>query len=85
MATHTAIATTAKGKIDTILVPTEDPASEEVLMKVEYSAMIPPDAYVVDRGFFVSEYPVILGFTAAGTVLKVGSNIKDLKPGDRVC
>lgn len=85
MSTHTAIATTAKGAIDTIQVPTEEPGTEEILLKVEYAAMIPPDAYIADRGFLVSSYPLTLGFTAAGTVVKVGSGVKDLKAGDRVC
>ncbi|KAF9447809.1 GroES-like protein [Macrolepiota fuliginosa MF-IS2] len=83
MSTHVAIATTAKGVINTIQVPTEEPGSEEVLIKVEYAAMIPPDAYIADRGFLVSSYPLTLGFTAAGTVAKVGSGVEDLKPGDR--
>ncbi|KAF5352562.1 hypothetical protein D9756_006066 [Leucocoprinus leucothites] len=84
--THVAIASTSKGKLGTVRVPTEEPAGGEVLIKVEYSAMIPPDAYIVDRGFLVSEadYPVIVGFTAAGTVVKVGKDVRDLKPGDRV-
>jgi NADPH:quinone reductase-like Zn-dependent oxidoreductase len=85
MSTHIAIATTAKAEIGTIRVPTEEPGNEEVLIKVEYAAMIPPDAYIVDRGIFVSEYPFILGFTTAGTISSVGRDVKDLKPGDRVC
>ncbi|KAJ3563575.1 hypothetical protein NP233_g8851 [Leucocoprinus birnbaumii] len=84
--THTAAAAISKGKIALVQVPTEEPTGDEVLIKVEYSAMIPPDAYMADRGFLVTEkdYPVILGFTAAGTVAKIGSGVKDLKPGDRV-
>ncbi len=83
--THTAIATTAKGVVGTIQVPTAEPGSEEVLIKVDYAAMIPPDVYIADRGFIIGDsYPFILGFTVAGTVSKIGNDIKDLKPGDRV-
>lgn len=36
-------------------------------------------------GNFVVTEPMVLGHEASGTVLEVGSNVKDLKPGDRVC
>lgn len=81
---HTAIATTFKGQLEAIQVPTEVPGKGEVLIKVEYAALVPFDAYVTDRGFYVKRYPVILGFNAAGTVAKVGLGVHDLKSGDRV-
>lgn len=85
MSTHTAVATTAEGVVDTLQVPTEEPQEDEVLIKVEYSAVIPPEVYMVDKGKLIQQYPVILGSTISGTVMKIGSNIKDLKPTDRVC
>jgi D-xylulose reductase len=36
-------------------------------------------------GPFVVREPMILGHEAAGTVTKVGKDVKNLKPGDRVC
>ncbi|MFC6644457.1 NAD(P)-dependent alcohol dehydrogenase [Granulicella cerasi] len=36
-------------------------------------------------GPFVVKEPMILGHEAAGTVVSVGSAVKHLKPGDRVC
>ena len=36
-------------------------------------------------GDFVVNEPMILGHEASGVVLEVGSNVKDLKVGDRVC
>ncbi|KAF8182354.1 hypothetical protein BJ912DRAFT_978682 [Pholiota molesta] len=68
MSTHTAIAATAKGQFDAIQVPTHPPVEGEVLIKVEYAAMIAFDTYVVDRGLYVQSYPMTLGFTAAGTI-----------------
>jgi NADPH:quinone reductase-like Zn-dependent oxidoreductase len=84
MSTHTAIAATAKGKFDAIQVPTETPGEGEVLIKVAYASMIAFDTYVTDRGFYVQEFPAILGFSAAGTVERIGLGVDDLKVGDRV-
>src|ERR1700760_93605 len=36
-------------------------------------------------GSFVVKEPMVLGHEAAGTVVEVGSNVKTLKAGDRVC
>lgn len=36
-------------------------------------------------GDFVVNEPMVLGHEAAGTVLEVGAEVTDLKPGDRVC
>lgn len=82
--THKAIAATAKGQFDEIQVPTDAPGEGEVLLKVAYGAMIAFDTYVTDRGFYTQEYPVILGFSASGTIEKIGPGVDDLKPGDRV-
>ena len=36
-------------------------------------------------GNFVVTEPMVLGHEASGTVIEVGPNVKDLKPGDQVC
>jgi D-xylulose reductase len=36
-------------------------------------------------GPFVVKQPMVLGHEASGTVVEVGSAVKNLKPGDRVC
>ena len=36
-------------------------------------------------GQFVVREPMVLGHEAAGTVIAVGANVKNIKPGDRVC
>lgn len=36
-------------------------------------------------GPFVVTAPMVLGHEAAGTVVEVGAEVRDLKPGDRVC
>ncbi|KAF7977984.1 hypothetical protein HWV62_1819 [Athelia sp. TMB] len=84
MSTHTAIATTAKGVLEAIQVVTETPGPGEILLKTSYSSMIAFDTYVTDLGYYVQEYPVTLGFNAAGTVASVGEGVTDLVAGDRV-
>lgn len=84
MSTHSAIATISKGEFDLINVPTVSPGEGEVLIKVEYSSMIPFDTYQTDIGYAVANYPLILGFNASGVVAEVGSGVTDLVPGDRV-
>ncbi|TFK68251.1 GroES-like protein [Pluteus cervinus] len=84
MSTHTAIAITGIGKVEEIQLPTPTPGPGEVLIKIAYGALIPPDAYMVDLGFFIQEYPVVLGFSISGTIAQVGEGIDDLKVGDRI-
>ena len=36
-------------------------------------------------GSFIVKSPMVLGHEAAGVVVEVGSEVKSLKPGDRVC
>src|SRR5580692_9861014 len=36
-------------------------------------------------GPFIVNEPMVLGHEAAGTVVEIGSDVRDLKPGDRVC
>src|ERR1700731_862207 len=36
-------------------------------------------------GPFVVKEPMVLGHEAAGTVVEVGAQVKNLKPGDRIC
>jgi NADPH:quinone reductase-like Zn-dependent oxidoreductase len=39
---------------------------------------------IQDSGFYVKDYPFILGTDVAGEVAEVGSAVKDFKKGDRV-
>src|SRR3984893_13841910 len=46
------------------------------------------DVHYYERGAigpFVVKEPMVLGHEAAGTVVEVGTQVKHLKPGDRVC
>jgi len=65
-------------------VPTSAPGPNEVLVKVEYAGVTPLDTAMADFGLFIQSYPTRLGFNAAGTVVKVGSDVKSLVVGDKV-
>jgi 3-methylcrotonyl-CoA carboxylase alpha subunit len=84
---HTAIATTRLGKVEEIKVPTKDVEGDEVLIKVDSASVIAFDTYMSDIGYYVFEYPTVLGFNTAGTVVRLGKDIAntgDLAIGDRV-
>lgn len=83
--THTAIAAIdGKGHVDVVQVPTTTPGPGEILIKVEYAAFISFDTYISDIGYYVPSFPHILGHDAAGTIVQVGSDVPNLRVGDRV-
>lgn len=84
MATHTAIAITAKGVYDAIQLPTQKPGPGEILLKHSYSSMIAFDTYMTDMDFLVFDRPFVLGLNASGTILEVGPGVNGLAVGDRV-
>lgn len=86
MSTHRAVAITAIGSLEVIDLPTPSPGPDEVLIHVRYATLIPFDEYQLDTGFALSpgDYPRVVGFASAGYVKTVGSNVSDLKEGDKV-
>ncbi|KAK0466201.1 chaperonin 10-like protein [Desarmillaria tabescens] len=84
MSTHVAIAAVAKGQFDEVHVPTQKPQQGEVLLKAEYASMVAFDTYVTDLGYATDTFPVVLGSSAAGTIVELGPSVDDLKVGDRV-
>nr|GAT56977.1 predicted protein [Mycena chlorophos] len=85
MATHTAIATTAKGHFEAIQMPTQTmPPAGSVLIEVAYASMVAFDTYITDLGLGITEYPVVLGLNVAGTVKAVGAGEKRLQVGDQI-
>lgn len=86
MASHTAVATTSKGVLEVVQLPTPTPDPGEVLIKIQYSALIAFDTYQLDAAYYIPDngYPHVLGFASAGIVESVGDGVTDLKEGDRV-
>ncbi|MGB8983146.1 MAG: quinone oxidoreductase [Anaerolineales bacterium] len=68
-------------KVEDLPVPA--PGEDEALVKIEASGVNFIDIYH-RLGRYQGTLPLTLGQEAAGTVEAVGSNVTDLKPGDRV-
>lgn len=68
-------------------VPTPEPAPDEVQIRVRYAGVNPVDwkireGYLNDR--LPHQFPIVLGWDAAGEVSAVGHEVKDFKAGDNV-
>jgi L-iditol 2-dehydrogenase len=78
---------TELGKLAFIDEPTPEPKDDEVLVKVGYVGICGSDLHYFESGRignFVVEFPFVLGHEVAGTVEKVGRDVRGLLPGDRV-
>lgn len=68
-------------------IPVPSPHVDEVLVKVKNVGICGSDVHYYEHGSignFIVEKPLILGHEAAGEVMAVGSEVKNLKVGDRV-
>jgi len=61
----------------------DPPGPDEVLVKVDAAGLCHSDLSVIN-GDRPRPVPMALGHEAAGTVLEVGRDVHDLKPGDKV-
>lgn len=75
-----------KGKVGLKEIHVPDPKPDEVQVQVHLSLISPGTerAYILDLPNTFIKYPVKLGYSAAGVVKKVGSEVKELSVGDRV-
>ncbi len=67
--------------------PTPEPLEDEVQIRVVDAGVNPVDWKICEgklQGFMPHEFPLILGFDAAGIVTKVGKNVRDFEIGDEV-
>lgn len=81
---HSYAALTAKSA----LVPYEFDAGElqphQVEVKVEYCGLCHSDLSIIDNDWGVSQYPVVAGHEIIGKIIRLGSEAKGLKLGQRV-
>lgn len=64
-------------------VPKPEVGANEILMKVKAAAICIADIYSI-KGERPLQLPHIMGHEAAGIVAEVGSEVRNLKPGDRI-
>ena len=60
---------------------------DEVLVKIEYVGICGSDMHFFEAGRlgnWIVDVPLVLGHESGGTIMEVGENVVDLKPGDRV-
>ncbi|KAH9898242.1 GroES-like protein [Cubamyces lactineus] len=60
------------------------PGANEVLVRIEATALNPADWKILYLGLLVDEYPATLGFDAAGVVVEIGEAVKEYAVGDKV-
>ncbi len=75
-------------KLEKGTAPMPKVGDDDVLIKLRAVGICGSDLHYYDKGNigdFKVEFPFILGHEAAGDVVEVGKNVKDLKVGDRVC
>ena len=61
-----------------------NPGRCEILVRTEAVGLNIVDAYIQATGIFAERYPCVVGFEAAGTVVKVGEDVTELSVGDRM-
>lgn len=67
--------------------PVPKPARDEVLIQIKAVGVCGSDVHLFAHGGigpYIVHPPYILGHEASGQVVEVGSEVKDLKPGDRI-
>ena len=68
--------------------PIPTPKPDEVLVKLEYVGICGSDVHYYEAGRignFIVKPPFVLGHEASGRVVEVGTDVRHLKVGDRIC
>ena len=60
------------------------PGPDEILVKIQATGLNPADWKIMEYGFWVQQYPVVVGFDGAGIVEEVGTGVTTFAKGDRV-
>lgn len=65
----------ARGDWEVRTVPVAEPGPGQRLVRVEATGLNPVDWKIRDWGLSVKSYPVVLGFDAAGIIVKLGDRV----------
>ena len=74
-------------KVEIVQRDIPQPKPDEVLVKLEYVGVCGSDLHYYEHGRigdFIVKFPFVLGHESGGVVVETGSQVKHLKPGDRV-
>ena len=72
------------GPFNIVHVPQPAPAPEEVLIRQSVIALNLIDVKQRDLGILVSRWPHVIGIEGGGVIEAVGSEVRNLQPGDEV-
>lgn len=75
---------TAPGKIEFHDIPIPELKQNDVLVKMMRIGVCGSDIHVYHGKHPYTDYPVTQGHEVSGKIEKIGSNVKNLKPGDKV-
>ena len=75
---------TAPGKIEFRDIPIPELDHNDVLVKIMRIGVCGSDIHVYHGKHPYTSYPITQGHEVSGVIEKIGSNVKDLKPGDKV-
>ncbi|KAJ3538749.1 hypothetical protein NM688_g6476 [Phlebia brevispora] len=73
-----------QGKFVVREVDVPKPGPGEVLVRAEAVALNPVDSAIQATGLFITQYPAILGWEAAGTIVQLGEGVTSFSIGDKV-
>jgi propanol-preferring alcohol dehydrogenase len=74
-----------KKSLEMMDIPTPTPGSRDVLVEVKAAGICHSDAHYRAGISPVEPLPLTLGHEVAGVITKIGSEVTNRKPGDRVC
>ena len=62
----------------------DKPGPGEVLVRIEATALNPVDWKIQTSGYFITEWPAILGTDSAGVVVALGEGVTKFAVGDKM-
>src|SRR5580698_4405261 len=81
---HAYAASSAKGPLKPFSFDPGELGPEEVEIKVTHCGICHSDLSMIENEWGMSQFPLVPGHEAVGTVLALGESVRDLKVGQRV-
>jgi alcohol dehydrogenase, propanol-preferring len=70
--------------LELVNLPVPEPGPGEVLLKVHTCGICRTDLHILDGELTEPSLPLVLGHQIVGTAVKLGSNVKNIKTGDKI-